>query len=57
MVGPGISSSRDACVPACMHPGDKVKSWKKRFFVLRHDMIQLRFEYYKQPGSDMLGAP
>jgi hypothetical protein len=43
----------------CAHPwdaGERVRSWKKRFFVLRHDGTQLVFEYYKQPGGELLGS-
>eukprot|EP00053_Salpingoeca_punica_P000223 m.27821 g.27821 ORF g.27821 m.27821 type:complete len:323 (-) comp10152_c0_seq1:432-1400(-) len=36
--------------------GDKIKSWKKRYFVLRHDSSQMRFEYFKAPGGDLLGT-
>eukprot|EP00050_Salpingoeca_kvevrii_P015611 m.48474 g.48474 ORF g.48474 m.48474 type:complete len:350 (+) comp6425_c0_seq1:25-1074(+) len=32
------------------------KTWKTRFFVLRHDHEQLQFEYYKVPDGEMLGS-
>lgn len=36
--------------------GEKVKSWKKRYFVLRHDTNQLLFDYYKNKFGELLGT-
>ncbi len=44
------------CNAMCSHAGERVKSWRRRYFIVKHDTSSLRFEYYKHPGSDMLGT-